>query len=382
MIGAVCEWFGAFCYYGIADLKYTRCMADQPRTRTTAKITCFRVAGSASDRMRAPRSFWASLQKFNLTPGVVLRHAGLPATLCSDDQLISTPQLFSLWRSIRELSKDPTAGWKLMRGMDSAKFHPTLLAALHARNYRECLDRHARYKQLCSAQEFRFSEKGTEFQIETSWPFVPDEKPPVLMIDAVFAILVELGRRGTQTKLHPKRVELARPEERDDGLEEFFGCPIKYRCARDILVLHTADVELPFVTHNEELVQMLASQFDHQLKTRELKQSTIGSVKWILRRLLAGSRPDVALVAKELGMSERTLQRRITEEGMTFRGLLNETRKELVREYLSDDSVEITEAAFLIGFEDPNSFYRAFRSWEGKTPAEWRAAHGSDAKRN
>ena len=142
-----------------------------------------------------------------------------------------------------------------------------------------------------------------------------------------------------------------------------------------LLVLDVADVELPFVTHNEELVRMLASQIEHQLEAREQKQSTVGSVKWVLRRLLSGSRPDVGVVAKELGMSERTLQRRITEEGMTFRQLLNDTRKELIREYLSDESVEITEAAFLVGFENTNSFYRAFRSWEGKTPAEWRTAN-------
>jgi AraC-like DNA-binding protein len=340
-----------------------------------AKIISFKVTGGAPDRMRVPSSFWPSLKKIGLTPGVVLRHSKIPPTAHGGGQLITTGQLFALWRSIQELAKDSAAGWKLMSGMESAKFHPTLLAALHARDYRSCLERHARYKQLCSAQEFRFTEKGEEFQIETSWPFVSDERPPALMIDAVFAILVELGRRGTMTKLNPKRVELARPEEKDSGLETFFGCPVKYRCSRDKLVLNVSDVELPFVTHNEELVEMLASQFDHQLKTRELKQSTIGSVKWVLRRLLSGSRPDVAVVAKELGVSERTLQRRITEEGMTFRQLLNETRKELIREYLSDDSVEITEAAFLVGFENTNSFYRAFRSWEGKTPAEWRSEH-------
>ena len=83
------------------------------------------------------------------------------------------------------------------------------------------------------------------------------------------------------------------------------------------------------------------------------------------------------MVAKELGMSHRTLQRRITDEGSTFRQLLNETRHELVRQYLVNPAVEITEAAFLVGYEDPNSFYRAFRSWEGTTPAEWRAAHQS-----
>lgn len=340
-----------------------------------AKITHFKVTSGALDRMRGPRSFWDSLKNFGLTPGVVLRHGNIPPTVYRGDQLITTGQLFSLWRSIRELSNDPAAGWKLMTGMQSAKFHPSLLAALHARNYRECLVRHARYKQLCSAQEFRFTEKSGELQIETSWPFAADERPPAIMIDAVFAILVELGRRGTMIKLNPKRIELARPQERGSGLEEFFGCPIDYLCSRDRLVLNTADIDLPFVTHNEELVEMLAPQFEDQLKTRELKQSTIGSVKWVLRRLLSGSRPDVAVVAKELGLSERTLQRRITEEGMTFRQLLNDTRKELIREYLSDESVEITEAAFLVGFGNTNSFYRAFRSWEGKTPAEWRAEH-------
>lgn len=350
-------------------------MADQPRTRMTPKIVHFKVTAGSPDYMKIPASFWPSLKKLGLTPGVVLRHCNLPPTAYRGDGLITTGQLFALWRSIRELSDDPAAGWKLMRGMESAKFHPSLLAALHSRNYRECLERHARYKQLCSAQEFRFTEKAGELQIETSWPFVPDERPPALMFDATFAILLEFGRRGTMTKLTPKRLELSRPKERDSGLEEFFGCPIKYGCTRDLLVLHTADVDLPFVTHNEELVKMLAWQFDRQLKTRELKQSTVGSVKWVLRRLLSGSRPDVALVAKELGMSERTLQRRITEEGLTFRQLLNETRKELIREYLSDDSVEITEAAFLVGFENTNSFYRAFRSWEGQTPAAWRAAH-------
>jgi AraC-like DNA-binding protein len=74
-------------------------------------------------------------------------------------------------------------------------------------------------------------------------------------------------------------------------------------------------------------------------------------------------------------MSGRTLQRHITEEGTTLRQLLNGTRYELVREYLGDESIEIVEVAFLVDYESPNLLYRAFRSWEGKTPGEWGAAN-------
>jgi AraC-like DNA-binding protein len=195
------------------------------------------------------------------------------------------------------------------------------------------------------------------------------------MIDAVFALVTELGRRGTKRPLNPKRIELTRPADSMNGFDKYFGCPVKYRASRDALILRAADLDLPFDTHNDELLQILSPQFDRELKERRTTQSVLGQVKWVLKRLLAGSRPDLVMVAKELGMSDRTLQRRITAEGSTFRQILNETRQELVRQYLGNASVEINEAAFLVGYEDPNSFYRAFRSWEGKTPAEWRVAN-------
>ncbi len=288
---------------------------------------------------------------------------------------MTTAQNFAIWRAIRELTGDPTMGWKFMSQVGTDQYHPTLLAALHARTYRESIERLARYKQLCSAEEFQISSKGDEVLVEVSWPFAAEERAPTLLLDAVYALVLELGRRGTKTRLIPKRIELTRPAERDNGFPEYFGCTVKYRATRDVLVLRAADVELPFATHNDELLQMLAPQFENQLKAGRPKQGILEQVKWVLKRLLSGSRPDLLMVARELGMSDRTLQRRITDEGTTFRQLLSETRHELVRQYLGDPSVEINEAAFLVGFEDPNSFYRAFRSWEGKTPSEWRAAH-------
>jgi AraC-like DNA-binding protein len=335
----------------------------------------FAVSSNAQDRLKLPRVFWAGLRAIGLSPVAILRQSSLPPTVYSGESLVTTAQNFAIWRAIRELGHDPTMGWKFMSEVETDQYHPTLVAALHARNFRESIERLARYKKLCSAEEFWITPKGAEVLVEVSWPFAGDEPPPALLIDAVFALVTELGRRGTKTKLNPKRVELRRPEEHANGLEEYFGCTVKYRATRDALIFRVADMGLPFATHNEELLEMLAPQFEQELKEERTNQTVLGQVKWVLKRMLAGSRPDLVMVAKELGMSERTLQRRITDEGTTFRQVLNETRHELGRQYLGDARLEITEAAFLVGFEDPNSFYRAFRSWEGQTPAEWRAAN-------
>ena len=89
-------------------------------------------------------------------------------------------------------------------------------------------------------------------------------------------------------------------------------------------------------------------------------------------RLLGGHRPEITDVAKELGISCRTLQRRIAEESTSFRQLVSDARRELAKHYLLQPSLQLGEAACLLGYEDPNSFFRAFREWEGTTPGEWR----------
>lgn len=71
-------------------------------------------------------------------------------------------------------------------------------------------------------------------------------------------------------------------------------------------------------------------------------------------------------------MSDRTLQRRLTDENTSFKQLMTQARHEQAIEYLADPSLDIKEVAFLIGYEDQNSFYRAFRLWEGDTPSNWR----------
>ncbi len=95
-----------------------------------------------------------------------------------------------------------------------------------------------------------------------------------------------------------------------------------------------------------------------------------------MKPLLAGRRPGIEDVARELGLSSRTLQRRLAEDSTTFQQLLQEARRELARHYLLHSSLELNETAYLLGYEDAHSFFRAFHDWEGSTPGDWRARHG------
>jgi len=103
-------------------------------------------------------------------------------------------------------------------------------------------------------------------------------------------------------------------------------------------------------------------------------------VKDVLRRSLAGKRPTLQDVARELGLGARTFQRRLTDAGITFQQLVEETRRDLAHHYLKQSKVELNEAAFLLGFEDAIRFFRAFQAWEGTSPSEWRTRHGAAAK--
>jgi AraC-like DNA-binding protein len=81
------------------------------------------------------------------------------------------------------------------------------------------------------------------------------------------------------------------------------------------------------------------------------------------------------VISETLHMSSRTLQRRLQESGSSFQRVLDEARHQMARYYLSNSVLELNEAAYLLGFEDPNSFGRAFRTWEGVPPSDWRENH-------
>jgi AraC-like DNA-binding protein len=325
-----------------------------------------------SDRFRITRGWAERFAQEKIATPMLLRRAGLPANLFQQEKIyVTTAELFAIWRTVAEMSSDPGFGLKLGTELRFERSHPVAIASVCSRSFGDALDRLARYKQLTCPEEIRVHRKGTEASVEILF-IEAKETQPDIMADLGLSWILNVGRRGSDGEIKPLRLELTRAVKHRKLLESYFGCPVRFKANRNALVFRSSDLDRPFVTHNEELVAMIGKQLESEIKSRNASEKIGEQVKDMLRRSLAGKRPTLQNVGQELGLGSRTLQRRLTDAGLTFQQLVEDTRRELARHYLKQRAVELNEAAFLLGFEDANSFFRAFQAWEGTSPTEWR----------
>jgi len=324
------------------------------------------------NRFRVSSTLPRKLEELGLSPEAVLRQAGLPMALFNQEKiLVSTEEFFALYRGIAEATNDPGFGLKLGTEERVERYDPIKIAALSARSFRDAVERLSRYKQLTCPEEIRVVERGNESAVQFVWILAHEKEPP-LLVDVCFAWIVGIGHRGAGRPLNPKRVELQRAPAHREMYEAHFRCAVKFKSNQNALIFSWADMELPFVTYNADLLAAVAPQLEAELKEQLAQKTFSEQAKGILKRLLAGERPGIDDLARELHLSTRTLQRRLTEQGITFQRLLEEARRELARHYLLYSSRELNETAYLLGYEDANSFFRAFHHWEGTSPGQWR----------
>ncbi len=328
-----------------------------------------------SERCKLPQAFWQSIERLGLSPSKVQHHAGLPTDLHLNDAAVVSPhQLFALWDAIEALSADPGIAIKMVRDTPTAKHKLAFLAALYAATFREGVARYSRFMRLCSPDQLCVEERDDKAVFTILWP-PGSGSVPYLSVEACFAFVLELGRRGTGKHVKPLVLSLRRPEDDPHTHGLYFDCPICYGAPRDQLTLSAADLNLPFREHNPEVLHALTPGMTAALHEIEAPAGFREQVIDVLKRALADGRPTLQYLAQALLQSERTLQRRLTAEGTTFSELLNEARREVGLHLLAETDLGLKEVAYLLGYEDANSFYRAFRQWEQVSPGEWRRAN-------
>ena len=323
---------------------------------------------------KVPTGLVPALRALGIDPAEVLDRARLPRGLFDQAQVrLDVEPYHALWRAIAELSGDPKLGLVLAQGVETDHTEPLFLAMLSSANVGAALEVVARYKRVLSPEELDLRHHADEVELEYVWP---GARPPPLLVDVELAFIVEMCRRGTRTpELSPRRVCLA-VDRLAIGAEHerFFGCPVTLDPGRrgNTLVFAQATCERPLETHNAAMLDALLPYLSATVPPR----SELDRARSIIASQLTGRRPTVGEVSRAMAMSPRSLQRLLAQHDTSFRQLLADVRRELATTYIRGTQFDDHEIAFLLGFDDPNSFTRAFRGWNGESPGEYRRRHG------
>lgn len=297
----------------------------------------------------------------------VLRRAGLPEDLLERPAVrLEAKVFYRFWAGLEAELADPLLPIRLCRALRSEGFSPALFAALCSPNLRVAVQRIAAYKKLVAPMRLQLQESGQTLSIELFWTH-EGLCPPDALVVTELLFFATLARMGTREGLVPLQVMTRRPCAQAETYRHFLGTPVVQGDAHR-LVFSRADALRPFLTSNEGLW----SAFEPELRTRlaELQaQVSVGTrVRAVLLEALPSGQADIDRVAGRLAMSRRSLQRHLEAEGLSYQQLLRETRLSLARHYLMNTGLPVAEISFLLGFDEPNSFYRAFRQWTGHTP--------------
>jgi AraC-like DNA-binding protein len=194
--------------------------------------------------------------------------------------------------------------------------------------------------------------------------------------DARQSVVLDLCRLGLDKSLNPVAVGFTYPEPKNTG-EHFatFCCPLAFSQPIARISFSAEDAQRRFTASNRELAISNDQILDGMIK--ELKSSgLVSQVKRAIIDDLPSGTPSESDIAKHVFVSSRTLQRKLAEEGTSFRELLLEVRRELAEQYISDQHMPLAEISYMLGFADQSSFFRAFKKWTGKSPAKFRSNLG------
>lgn len=315
---------------------------------------------------------WKAIESHGRDPRSLFQQAGVdPKKLRDPNGRYPISALTRLWRLAAKTTGD------LCIGLTAARFlHPTTLHALGyswlaSDTLREALERGERYHRLVS--------NGFEARLETlpdQYRFIMQPGDAVVFadeaVDAAMAIVLMMCRASCGADFSPLRVQMLRKTPADPGAyARLFRAPIEYGANTNAFLFsrQVADTTLP--TGNAELARA-----NDKVITEYLVRFDRGSIKRrvelkLLEQLSSGHASQET-IAKALHMSSRTLQRKLKEEGTTYKDLLDETRRYLAAQYVRESRLSVSEITFLLGFSEPANFSRAFKRWTGRSPSDYR----------
>lgn len=234
------------------------------------------------------------------------------------------------------------------------------------------VERFARLWTSVVEYELRPADKGMLFILHRAGPRRLGLR---LSNEATLASAVAISREVSPVAFAPLEVHIMHPAPKTLAYHErYFGCPVFFDSDLDAILIAPEAMAQPNRLGDEGITQFLLGHLDEELNKLKHDKSLEGMTKDAIARSLSEGVPKMEEVARRLGMSVRSLHRRLADDGRNFQTLMETTRRELAEGLLRDDRHSLADIAFLTGFSEQSSFTRAFKRWAGDTPATYRRA--------
>lgn len=237
----------------------------------------------------------------------------------------------------------------------------------------EALQRAARYSTIVNEGIVLKYRDGNESGIAFEYVGVA-RRSDRHQIEFWMTALVRICRQLTGRRLPASRVRVAHQRSGDTSeMSAFFGGDVTFGAAVDDVAFPASSTPVALVGADTYLNQMLVQYCEEALARRETNRSPFGlKVENAITLLLPHGKARVGEVARKLGVSQRTLARRLASEGQTFASVLQSLRSDLAKRHLSDEGLSISQIAWLLGYQDVSAFTHAFKRWTGRPPGEVR----------
>lgn len=321
------------------------------------------------------RTLWKLLEDNNEDPLTLFSRLQLdPELMYHSGGRYPRDTVMELWQEAAKNIKDPCFGLLAAESWHPSNFGTLGYALLMSTSLRETLLRLIRFNRVVTDEpiaEAELFEKDDTLIYTITYRSSSDFHVPARE-DAMMAWLVSMLRVNYQKPFAPVSVHFTHEKPSCSAkFYEFFQCPVFFNSATTAMELTIKEADTILPSANKEL-----AEFNDQVMTKYLEtkasSSIVTKVKKIIVEHLPTGNATVERVAIDLFMSKRKLQRMLQDEGTTFFNLINETRKDIAKQYVKDKEMDLTEIAFLLGFAEQSTFSRSFKRWTGKSPSLFR----------
>ena len=333
----------------------------------------WRLAAVPTATGLASRLAVAHLERRGIDPGPFLRQAGLSATALSDRSRVPVIGQIEFLRLASNAVSDDWIGLTLAAGFDLREMGMLYYVAASSQRLGDALQRLERYTRLGNEAVAPQVKKGRVCRVGLSYTGVPRHLDRHQMECLALAFL-RLCRHLVGQKVMPVSVRFAHHRSGDlRQARRHFGDGAEFGATADEICLEGALLDLPLASHDPFLNELMLKSCEEAMAGR---LSNVNPFRTLVENTIAPLLPHAEvganMVARRIGLSERTLSRRLKAEGLTFGEILDDLRRDLAVRHLEERSLPVSQISWLLGFHGPSALSHACRRWTGKSPIQYR----------